>query len=66
MLPILSLEKGGMIMARRIYLLGICFAIAFALLAVRLFWLTEIRGEALAARGQEQQVRSIDLYEYDC
>ncbi len=42
----------------------IIILMAFLLLIGRLGWLMLVRGDALAARAQEQRLRSIELYQY--
>jgi len=52
-------------MGKKIFAYGVFFILAISVLAGRTAWLTLVRGDSLAVRGAEQQLRSIDLYQYD-
>ena len=52
-------------MSKRIFYCGVVVLSLFLLLTGRLGYLVLARGDSLAVRGAEQQLRSIDLYQYN-
>ncbi len=51
-------------MSKKIFAYGVFFILAVICLTGRAAWLTLVRGDSLAVRGAEQQLRSINLYQY--